>query len=159
MIRQLQRAVRKEGIAPHSIVFVVILRSGVAFLPPALKAFPTARVAVLGLKRDEKTAVAHWYYANVPKLASKDTVIILDPMLATGGSAKEAVLKLKKCGANLRRMMFVGVIAAPEGVRVLQQFIPRKRMILGSVDRGLDARKYIVPGLGDFGDRYFGYES
>ena len=144
--------------AKEDIVLVIILRAGMAFLPAALRAFPDAKVSVLGLKRDEKTAVAFWYYENIPPLSKDTTVIILDPMLATGGSAKEAINKLIEEGADAANIHFVGVIAAPEGYKVLTDLIPKENVILGAIDEGLDDTKFIVPGLGDYGNRYFGYQ-
>lgn len=130
-----------------------------AMLNAAIHTFPSAPVAVAGLKRDEETAVAHWYYENFPPVTKRHTIVILDPMLATGGSAEEVVLNLQNRGADPNKIFFVGIIAAPEGVVRLSKHIPKQNILLAAVDAGLDAKKYIVPGLGDFGDRYFGYES
>lgn len=157
LVSDLQFLLKKRGVQPEKIVIVIILRSAMAFLPAAIRAFPSAPVAVAGLKRDEKTAIAHWYYENFPPIAKDSVILLLDPMLATGGSVEETVLKLKSLGADLRKTYFVGIIAAPEGVERLAKHIPRENMIFGAVDEGLDAKKFIVPGLGDFGDRYFGY--
>lgn len=150
---------RRRNVDPSSVVLVVILRSAMAMLHAAMHAFPSAPIAVAGLKRDEQTAVAHWYYENFPPITQQHIIVLLDPMLATGGSAEEAVLKLRACGADLQKIYFVGVIAAPEGVARLSRHIPKDNIVLAVVDEGLDAKKYIVPGLGDFGDRYFGYPS
>lgn len=158
LIKELKEKLDSDGCDVDSMVFVIILRSGIALLPAAIEAFPTVRVAVAGLKRDEETAIAHWYYENFPELSSENTVIILDPMLATGGSAVETLQKLRELNADMGKTYFVGVIAAPEGVQaVTDQGVPEEHLVLGSVDEGLDDKKYIVPGLGDYGDRYFGY--
>jgi len=156
--QELSEQIPDDLKAKKDIVFVIILRSGIAFLPAALRAIPDAKVSVLGLKRNEETAVAFWYYDNVPVLTDDTTVIILDPMLATGGSAKEAVNKLIEEGALPDNIHFVGVIGAPEGFKVLTDLIPQENVILGALDEGLDDTKFIVPGLGDYGDRYFGYK-
>lgn len=156
-MRELQKQLRASSIDASSIVIVIILRSAMTMLDAALRAFPSAPIAVVGLKRDEKTAVARWYYENFPLITLSQTVVILDPMLATGGSAEEAVLRLKDRGADPRKIRFVGIIAAPEGIARLVKHIPEGNIIVAAVDEKLDAKKFIVPGLGDFGDRYFGY--
>lgn len=149
---------KKRHVLSENISIVIILRAAVALLEPALRAFPKAPVGVLGFKRDEHTFEPYWYYENLPPLSKKTTIILLDPMLATGGSAEAAVLRLLKCGAKRENIYFLGIIGAPEGVVRLAHFIPRENIILSAVDSRLDAKKYIVPGLGDFGDRYFGYD-
>lgn len=147
----------KQGVTTEQIVLVLILRSGVALLDAATRAFPNASVGVLGMKRDEQTFEPHWYYENLPPLSGENTIILLDPMLATGGSAEAAVARLVERGAASKHIYFAGIIAAPEGLARLREHIPHGNIVLAAVDRGLDARKYIEPGLGDFGDRYFGY--
>lgn len=142
--------------AAGRIVLVIILRSGIALLGPALRAFPSAPVGVLGMKRDEHTFAPRWYYENLPPLTEHDVVVILDPMLATGGSAEAAVARLTERGASASNLYFVGVIGATEGLARLSRLMPREHIVLAAVDEELDAHKYIVPGLGDFGDRYFG---
>jgi uracil phosphoribosyltransferase len=126
-------------------------------LEPVLQKFPKAPVGVLGMKRGESTFRPSWYYENIPPLSGQSIVVILDPMLATGGSAETAVSHLLEHGAKSKNVYFLGIIGAPEGFARLAHFIPRKNIILASIDKGLDTKKYIVPGLGDFGDRYFGY--
>lgn len=158
LLCDLARLLKKRKVRADSLVFVVVLRAGVALLDAALEAFPSAPVAVVGLRRDEKTARARWYYENLPPLGKGSTLVILDPMLATGGTAAQVMERLVKRGANAERIYFVGVVAAPEGVKELARRIPEGNLVVRQVDQGLDARKYIVPGLGDFGDRYFGYE-
>lgn len=157
LIARLRRTLKQHGVPEDSLLLVVVLRAAVALLPAALRAFPDTPVAVAGLKRDDRTAVASWYYENFPRSMELHAVVILDPMLATGGSAQEVVQKLLALGADPRRIYFVGVLAAPQGLRRLTRLIPEGNIVLMHVDRGLDARKFIVPGLGDFGDRYFGY--
>ncbi len=137
-----------------SLVFVPVLRAGLAMLPAARELFPDARVGFLGLERDEATAIASRYYAKLPAALSESTVIILDPMLATGGSLCHAAEELIKKGAtNLRCAC---IVAAPEGVARCAQEHPSLQVFTAALDSHLNEKKYIVPGLGDFGDRYFG---
>lgn len=148
----------KRGIAPDRVVLVIILRAAMAFINPAREVFPNAPIGVFGMKRDERTKVARWYYENLPPLSRRSVVIVLDPMLATGGSAAAAARRLLVRGSDPKNIYFVGIIAAPEGISRLARFIPQENITLAAVDTGLDAQKLIIPGLGDFGDRYFGYD-
>lgn len=157
LMRKLAAIMRKKKVPHERVVLVIILRASIALLEPALRAFPGASVGVLGLRRDPRTFAPIRYYENLPPLSKRDTVVILDPMLATGGSAEAAVLRLVERGADPKKICFLGVVAAPVGLARLMRRIPRENIVLGAVDRGLTARKLIVPGLGDFGDRYFGY--
>jgi uracil phosphoribosyltransferase len=138
------------------VVLVPILRSGLALLTPFLEVFPSARVAFLGLKRDETTAKAQEYYANIPRLDGHETVIVLDPMLATGGSAVLTCRRLLTAGVDPGRLMMAAVIGAPEGLSALQDAVPQIQVVVAQMDSHLNEQKFIVPGLGDFGDRYFG---
>lgn len=141
--------------APEDIMVAPILRSGLALLPAFLEALPDVIVGIVGLERDEKTAAARVYYQKFPKeLPVK--AIILDPMLATGGSACQAVDFLKCRGYNPNNIYFAGVIAAQEGFDRLAQAIPNVNITIVAIDPKLNSKKYIVPGLGDYGDRYFG---
>lgn len=148
---------KKQHVSLDNVIIVIILRSGFALLDPALRTFPNALVGVLGMKRDEHTFNPYWYYENLPSLSEKSTVVLLDPMLATGGSAEAAVLRLHEHGAKMENIYFLGIIGATEGFTRLAHFIPKENIVLAAIDKGLNAKKYIVPGLGDFGDRYFGY--
>lgn len=139
-----------------SIVLVPILRSGLALLPAFLHVFPDAKVGFVGLKRNEKTLKAKCYYQNFPKILKQNTFIVLDPMLATGGSAIDAVRLIVKAGVREERIIFIGVISAPEGIAQLRKHFPLVRIGVTVEDDGLDTHGFIVPGLGDFGDRYFG---
>lgn len=143
--------------AEQNVVFVIILRAGLAFLDTAIERFPSALVASAGLRRDEETAQAQWYYRNFPPLSRDHTAVILDPMLATGGSAIAVVQELRRCGLLPHRIHFAGLLGAPEGLAALSEILPRENILLATIDEGLDMKKFIVPGLGDFGDRYFGY--
>jgi uracil phosphoribosyltransferase len=115
---------------------------------------PSAHVGYFGLERDEATAVARRYYEKVPGNLGDAVVFLLDPMLATGGSAAMAVEGLQGMGA--RGVRLVSIVAAPEGVAHLEKAVPEVEIYTAAVDSGLDARKYILPGLGDFGDRLYG---
>lgn len=142
--------------AKNRIILVPILRSGLALLPAFIEKFPEAQVGFIGLKRDEETLVPHAYYKNIPKIKKSDVVIVLDPMLATGGSAVAGIRALIKDGASEKNIIFVGVISAPEGIANVQKNFPLVRILCAEYDKKLDKNGYIVPGLGDFGDRYFG---
>ncbi len=135
-------------------VLVPVLRAGLGLLPSFLRLLPTAKVGHLGLYRDHDSLVPVPYYRNFPPLLEARPVFVLDPMLATGGSASEAVRQLK--GAGAANLALVAVLAAPEGLRRLQEDHPDLRIIVGAVDRQLNEKGYILPGLGDAGDRLFG---
>jgi len=136
------------------VVAVPVLRAGVGMLEAFLDLVPSAHVGYFGLERDEATAVARRYYEKVPKDLEESAVFLLDPMLATGGSAAQAVDGLRGMGA--RRVRLVSIVAAPEGVAHLQTAAPDVEVFTAALDAGLNERKYIVPGLGDFGDRLYG---
>lgn len=154
LVKEAARRMRKAGA--RKVVLVPILRAGLALLPSFIEKFPEASVGFIGLKRNEKTLKPKAYYQNIPKLSKGNRVIVLDPMLATGGSAVAAVATLIKAGAREENMLFVGVISAPEGLAKLQKNFPKVELLVAVHDEKLDKKGYIVPGLGDFGDRYFG---
>lgn len=135
------------------IVVVPILRAGLGLLDPVVDLFPHARVGYLGLERDEATFKPTAYYSKLPRVDDAH-VFVLDPMLATGGSASAAIRSVREAGAPWIRM--VSVVAAPEGVRVLEEQHPDVDIITAAVDRGLNENAFIMPGLGDFGDRLYG---
>lgn len=135
-------------------VLVPVLRAGLGLLPSFLQLLPTAKVGHLGLYRDHDSLVPVPYYRNFPPLLEARPVFVLDPMLATGGSASEAISQLK--GAGAENLALVAVLAAPEGLHRLQSDHPDLRIIVGAVDRQLNDKGYILPGLGDAGDRLFG---
>ena len=135
------------------IVVVPILRAGLGMLDAVVDLFPSVRVGYLGLQRDEATFQPAEYYANLPPLEGTPT-FVLDPMLATGGSAEAAVGQVKSNGATWIRM--VVVVAAPEGIARLQSAHPEVEIVTAAIDRELNEHAYILPGLGDFGDRLFG---
>jgi uracil phosphoribosyltransferase len=136
------------------VVAVPVLRAGIGMLQAFLDLVPNAQVGYFGLERDETTAQARCYYEKVPPDLGAAVVFLLDPMLATGGSAAMAVEGLQARGAHHVRL--VSIVAAPEGVELLAQRVPDTKVFTAALDRGLNGRKYIVPGLGDFGDRLYG---
>jgi uracil phosphoribosyltransferase len=136
------------------IVVVPVLRAGLGMLDAVLDLVPRARVGHIGLQRDEMTAVASQYYAKLPAALEKSFVLMIDPMLATGGSAVAALDLLRTAGA--RDVRIVCIVAAPEGLSVVERHHPGVVVYTPVVDRGLNEHKFIVPGLGDFGDRLYG---
>jgi uracil phosphoribosyltransferase len=136
------------------VVLVAILRAGLGMVPGVLRLVPEARVGHLGMYRDERELRPVGYYENVPAGLPDAEVFVVDPMLATGGSAVRAIARLKRAGA--RRVHFVCVVAAPEGVAALQAAHPDVPITTATFDRELDENGYIRPGLGDAGDRIFG---
>ena len=136
------------------VVMAPVLRAGLGMLPGMLELVPNARVGHLGLQRDERTAVASQYYAKLPPNIQNSYVLLIDPMLATGGSAVAALDMLTRAGA--RHIRLVCIVAAPEGVACVEKAYPEVPIFTPVVDRELNASKYIVPGLGDFGDRLYG---
>jgi uracil phosphoribosyltransferase len=136
------------------VVVVPVLRAGLGMLDAVLEIVPRARVGHIGLQRDEMTAVASQYYAKLPPALDKSFVLMIDPMLATGGSAVAALDLLRAAGA--RQVRIVCIVAAPEGPSVVERHHPGVVVFTPVIDRGLNERKFIVPGLGDFGDRLYG---
>ncbi|HEY8549788.1 MAG TPA: uracil phosphoribosyltransferase [Vicinamibacterales bacterium] len=136
------------------VVVVPVLRAGLGMLDAVLELLPRARVGHIGLQRDEETAVASKYYAKIPANLGDARVLVVDPMLATGGSAVSALDLLRDAGA--RDLHLLCIVAAPEGIAAVQAHHPDVHVYTPVVDSHLNARKFIVPGLGDFGDRLFG---
>ena len=136
------------------VVVVPVLRAGLGMLDAILELIPTARVGHIGLQRDELTAVASRYYTKLPQDMSKSFVLMIDPMLATGGSAVAALDMLAEAGARAVRM--VCIVSAPEGIALVEQHHPDVHIYTPVIDQGLNEHKFIVPGLGDFGDRLYG---
>jgi uracil phosphoribosyltransferase len=135
------------------LVVVPILRAGLGMLESAVELFPYVSVGYIGLERHEETAIARSYYCKLPKLDGTFT-LCLDPMLATGGSASQAISLIQANGGH--RVAMVCVVAAPEGVAKMQLDHPSVPIFAAALDSSLDSRKFIVPGLGDFGDRLYG---
>ena len=140
-------------ILAKPLVVVPILRAGLGMLQPFNDIFPDVSVGYVGLERDHETAIARSYYCKLPALEGK-RVIVADPMLATGGSAVQAINVVKAAGA--KEIVFVCIVASPEGAARMQQSHPEVPIHAGALDRALNHRKYILPGLGDFGDRLYG---
>ncbi len=140
----------------RDVVVVPVLRAGLGMLDAILELIPTARVGHIGLQRDELTAVASQYYSKLPQDLSRSFVLMIDPMLATGGSAVAALDLLRKAGAHHVRM--ICIVAAPEGIELVERHHPDVHVFTPVVDSGLNAQKFILPGLGDFGDRLYGTE-
>ncbi|MGE3956038.1 MAG: uracil phosphoribosyltransferase [Vicinamibacterales bacterium] len=138
----------------HNVVVVPVLRAGLGMLDAVLELVPDARVGHIGLQRDEATAIASRYYSKFPHGLENSYVLMIDPMLATGGSAVEALNLIQAAGA--RDIRIVCIVAAPEGIAMVEQYHPRVHIFTPVVDDGLNEHKYIVPGLGDFGDRLYG---
>ena len=138
----------------REIVLIPILRAGLGMLNPILEIIPHARVGFIGLKREESTLRAHFYHKSLPKEMGNSEVILIDPMLATGGSAVAAVDFLREQGA--RRIRLVSLVSSPEGIARVRKSYPTLPMFTASIDQGLNKVGYIVPGLGDAGDRLFG---
>src|SRR5215207_463957 len=136
------------------VVIVAILRAGLGMVDGFLRLVPDARVGHLGMYRDEEALRPVGYYENVPPGVEDAEVFVVDPMLATGGSATQAIARLKRAGAQ--RLRFVCLVAAPEGVRALREAHPEVPIFTAALDRELDINGYIRPGLGDAGDRIFG---
>ena len=136
------------------VVLVPVLRAGLGMLPGLLELVPAARVGHIGLQRDERTAAASQYYAKLPQPLDESYVLMIDPMLATGGSAVAALEMLTRAGA--RDMRLVCIVAAPEGIAAVEKAYPRVPIYTPVVDERLNDQKFIVPGLGDFGDRLYG---
>ncbi|MEX2273343.1 MAG: uracil phosphoribosyltransferase [Vicinamibacterales bacterium] len=136
------------------VVVVPVLRAGLGMLDAVLRLIPWARVGHIGLRRDETTAVASRYYSRLPPDMESSYVLMVDPMLATGGSAVDAIQVLLDAGA--RDIRILCIVAAPEGIAAVEAAHPNVRIYTPVIDQGLNDRKFIVPGLGDFGDRLYG---
>lgn len=136
------------------IVLVPVLRAGLGMLDGILALIPHARVGFIGLKREETTLCAHFYHKSLPKNLEQSEIVLIDPMLATGGSAEAALDFLRGQGAKSIRL--VSLVAAPEGIRKVRKNHPTLPIFTAVIDRQLNASGFILPGLGDAGDRLFG---
>lgn len=136
------------------VVVVPVLRAGLGMLEAILTLVPDARVGHIGLQRDESTAIASQYYARLPERLEDSFVLMVDPMLATGGSAVAAIDRLHAAGA--REVRIICIVAAPEGIAAVERAYPDVPIYTPVIDECLNLQKYIVPGLGDFGDRLYG---
>jgi uracil phosphoribosyltransferase len=136
------------------VVVVPVLRAGLVMAEAVLDLIPDARMGHVGLQRNEETAVASQYYLKLPPISETATVLVVDPMLATGGSACMALDLVHAAGG--KRVRLLSIVAAPEGVATVQGAYPDVPIYTAAVDRQLNEQKYILPGLGDFGDRLYG---
>lgn len=143
-----------EFIMGRTLAIVPILRAGLGMVPGLTTLVPEAKIGHIGMYRDHDTHEPHEYYCKLPDALDQRIVVVVDPMLATGGSAVDAIHLLKKHGA--KRIKFMCIIAAPEGLQKLAETHPDIQIYVGQLDRELDSNKYIRPGLGDAGDRIFG---
>ena len=141
-------------VKENSIAIVPILRAGLGMVDGILTLFPAAKVGHIGLYRDEETLEPQEYYCKLPSNIEEKVVMVVDPMLATGGSAVDAINMLKKRGC--KRIKFMAIIAAPEGVEKVANAHPDVEIFVSTLDRCLNEHGYILPGLGDAGDRIFG---
>ncbi len=146
--------IAESYILEKGVVIVPILRAGLGMVDGITTLIPTAKVGHIGLYRDEETLEPHEYYAKFPSIITDGVVLIVDPMLATGGSVKHAIDVLKARGA--KNISYVGLVGAPEGVKKIQDAHPDVDIYLAALDEKLNENGYIIPGLGDCGDRLFG---
>ena len=135
------------------VLVVPILRAGLGMVQPFLDIFPDVSVGYIGLERDHNTAIARSYYCKLPVVSNR-RVLLVDPMLATGGSAVKAIDVVRDAGGA--DITLVSIVSSPEGVAEVQSHYPKLPIFTAALDRGLNAKKYIMPGLGDFGDRLYG---
>ena len=145
---------KTKVLAGRKLALVPILHAGMGMLDGMLNLIPAAKVGFIGLYRDEKTLQPVEYFCKLPTDIAERDVLVLDPMLATGGSATDAVTQIKKRGA--KRIKFIGLIAAPEGIAALHKAHPDVDIYVAALDDHLNENGYIVPGLGDAGDRIYG---
>ena len=144
----------QNKVPDGSVVIVPILRAGLGMVNGIHRLFPTAKVGHIGMYRDEKTLQPCEYYCKLPRKIAEKTIFIIDPMLATGGSACDAIAALKKRGC--KKIKFMAIIGAPEGVDKVAKEHPDVPVYVSTLDRQLNEHGYILPGLGDAGDRLFG---
>ena len=149
----MMKSVQKQ-LAGKKVAIIPILRAGLGMVDGILQLIPAAKVGHVGLYRDEETLEPHEYFVKLPDDITSRQLLVVDPMLATGGSAEMAIDALKKRGAS--NIKFVCLVAAPEGVKVLQEAHPDVDIYTAALDDRLNEKGYIVPGLGDAGDRLFG---
>eukprot|EP00629_Pelagomonadales_sp_RCC1024_P008839 CAMPEP_0119260526 /NCGR_PEP_ID=MMETSP1329-20130426/868_1 /TAXON_ID=114041 /ORGANISM="Genus nov. species nov., Strain RCC1024" /LENGTH=226 /DNA_ID=CAMNT_0007259949 /DNA_START=131 /DNA_END=808 /DNA_ORIENTATION=+ len=145
-----------EAVPDSQICLVDIMRSGAILQEAVRKVVPAAKTAKILIQRDEETAEPVLMYSKLPPDIASLNVLLCDPMLATGGSACTAIKVLTDAGVPEGRITFANVVSCPEGLARLQKECPKVRVVTCACDAGLNERKFIVPGLGDFGDRYFG---
>jgi uracil phosphoribosyltransferase len=140
----------------REVVLVPVLRAGLGMLDSILQLIPRARIGFIGLKRQEETLAAQFYHKSLPPDLRTHEVILIDPMLATGGSTVAAVELLQEHRAQIKQVRLVNLVASPEGIRRVQKHFPGLQIFTAAIDAGLNERGFILPGLGDAGDRLFG---
>ena len=145
---------KAEMIDENNYIFVPILRAGTGMIDGIVNMIPNAKIGHIGLYRDEETVKPVRYYYKMPSGIENKEIIVIDPMLATGGSGIDAITLLKEDGA--KEIKFLSIIAAPEGLEKMKKAHPEVQIYCGAIDEGLNEASYIVPGLGDAGDRIFG---
>ena len=145
---------KTKRLNENKYAFVPILRAGMGMIDGVLNVIPNAKIGHIGLYRDEETLEPHKYYYKVPRDIENREVIIVDPMLATGGSAVDAIKMIKADG--VKKIKFLCMIAAPEGIERVQKEYPDVQIFAAALDERLNEKGYILPGLGDEGDRFFG---
>lgn len=146
--------IAKCKVLKQGIVIIPILRAGLGMVDGILNVIPTAKIGHIGLSRNEETLEPEEYYFKLPPKVLESSVLVVDPMLATGGSASYAIKILKETG--IKDIVYVGIVGAPEGIKRLQEDHPDVDIYLAACDEKLNEKGYIVPGLGDCGDRLFG---
>ena len=145
---------RQKVLKGKKLAIVPILRAGLGMVSGMLSLVPSAKVGHIGMYRDEETLLPHEYYCKLPPDINERLIVVVDPMLATGGSACDAISQIKSYGGN--HIKFLCLIAAPEGIKALNEAHPDVEIYCANVDKCLNEHGYIVPGLGDAGDRIFG---
>ena len=146
----------KNSLAGKKVAIIPILRAGLGMVDGITEMIPAAKIGFIGMYRDDTTLKPHEYFVKLPEDIAERQLFIVDPMLATGGSAVMAIDALKKRGAKETAMKFVSLVAAPEGVKAIQEAFPDVDIFTAALDDHLNEDGYIVPGLGDAGDRLFG---
>ncbi len=154
MVKTPLEEVEQTIVEEHAVTIVPILRAGLGMVNGVHTLFPTARVGHIGLYRDEETLEPHEYYCKLPDGIENSVVVLLDPMLATGGSAVGAIDMLKKRGC--KNICLMNIIGVPQGIKTVAEAHPDVKIYVSTLDRGLNEHGYILPGLGDAGDRLFG---
>ena len=146
----------QKTLSGKKVAIIPILRAGLGMVDGFLAMLPAAKVGHVGLYRDEETFEPHEYFVKLPADIKERQLFVVDPMLATGGSAIAAIEALEKRGAKPSNIKFVCLVAAPEGVKVLKEAYPDVEIVVAALDERLNENGYILPGLGDAGDRLFG---